>query len=156
MRQRLFRVLIVLWGGSLWSLAAWVALTVFHMLGDPRLAGPIAARLFGIETYLGLAVAAAALALPARRRLGALYAAVGLLLVNEWALRPFMSAALADGAARGLPFAQGRSLGLTFAAWHGVSTAVYVAACACVLCLVWREPYRDGGLPRDSGLPRKK
>jgi hypothetical protein len=142
-RFRLFRVLLVLWAGSLWSLAAWVALTVFHMLGDPRLAGPIAARLFSIETYLGLAVAAAALALPARRRLRMLYAAVGLLLVNEWLLKPFVNAALADGGARGAPFAQGRALGLTFGAWHGLSSAVYLAACACVLCVIWREPYRD-------------
>jgi hypothetical protein len=142
-RQSLFRVLLVLWAGSLWSLAAWVALTVFRMLGDPRLAGPIAARLFGIETYLGLAAAAAALALPARRRLGMLYAAVGLLVVNEWLLKPVMSAASADAGARAVPFAQGRALGLAFGAWHGISAAVYLAACACVLCVVWREPYRD-------------
>jgi hypothetical protein len=134
-RETLFRVLLVLWAGSLWSLAAWVAITVFRMLGNPALAGPIAARLFSVETYLGLLVAAAALTLTARRRLKALYAAVGLLLVNEWALKPLM------GAAR----AAGHALGLSFGAWHGVSAAIYLAACGFVLCLVWREPYRDGG-----------
>jgi Domain of unknown function (DUF4149) len=138
MRQNIFRVLIVLWGGSLWSLAAWVAITVFHMLGRASLAGPIAARLFSIETYLGLAVAAAALALPARRRLGALYAAAGLLLVNEWVLKPCMSAALAQGSA----------LGLAFGAWHGVSAVIYVAACVCVLRVVWRESYRIDPRPK--------
>jgi hypothetical protein len=136
-REKLFRVLLVLWVGSLWSLAAWVAVTVFHMLGNPVLAGPIAARLFSIETYLGLLVAAAALTLAARRRLRALYAAVGLLLVNEWVLKPLM------GAAR----AAGHALGLSFGAWHGVSAAIYLTACGVALCLVWREPYRDGGSP---------
>jgi hypothetical protein len=138
MGQSIFRVLIVLWGGSLWSLAAWVAITLFHMLGNPLLAGPIAARLFSIETYLGLAVAAAALALPARRRLGALYTAAGLLLVNEWLLKPFMAAARAAGS----------SLGLSFGAWHGVSAVIYLGACACVLSVVWRESYKVTGLPQ--------
>jgi hypothetical protein len=131
----LFRVLLVLWAGSLWSLAAWVAVTVFHMLGNPALAGPIAARLFSIETYLGLLVAAAALMLEARRRLRALYTAVGLLAVNEWVLKPLMASARAAGAA----------WGLSFGAWHGVSMAIYLTACGFVLCLIWREPYRDGG-----------
>jgi hypothetical protein len=134
-REKLFRVLLVLWAGSLWSLAAWVAITVFHMLENPALAGPIAARLFSVETYLGLPVAAAALTLAARRRLNALYAAVGLLLVNEWVLKPLMGAARAAGSA----------LGLSFGAWHGVSAAIYLVACGLVLCVIWREPYRDGG-----------
>jgi hypothetical protein len=125
-------VLLVLWAGSLWSLAAWVAVTVFHMLGNASLAGPIAARLFSIETYLGMAVAALALALPARRRLGALYGAVALLAVNEWALKPLMTAARATGPV----------LGLGFAAWHGVSALIYVGACLGALAVVWREPYR--------------
>ena len=49
-----FRVLLVLWAGSLWSLAAWVAPTLFYAQSDRHLAGMLAARLFTIETYLGL------------------------------------------------------------------------------------------------------
>jgi hypothetical protein len=136
--RRIFRVLIVLWGGSLWSLAGWVAITIFRLLANPGLAGPIAARLFSVETYLGLAAAAAALALPARRRLGALYGAAGLLLVNEWALKPLMGAARERGSA----------LGLAFGAWHGVSAVIYLAACAGVLWVVWFETYKT--------VPQKK
>ena len=61
---RPFRVLITLWAGSLWSLL-WVATVLFRFLSDRHTAGLIAARLFSIETYLGLAVAALAVMLPA-------------------------------------------------------------------------------------------
>jgi hypothetical protein len=135
MMLRTFRVLFVLWAGSLWSLAAWVAITVFHMLGDASRAGPIAARLFGIETYLGLALAVFALALPSRHRLWTLYAAVALLAVNEWVLKPVMTVAREEG----------RSLGLGFGAWHGVSSVLYLGACLCALAIAWRESYQPSG-----------
>jgi hypothetical protein len=122
-------VLLALYAGSLWSLAAWVAITVFHMLGSASLAGPIAARLFSIETYLGLLTAAATLVLPARRPLAGLYVAAALLSVNEWVLKPIMTAARAHGSA----------LGLGFAAWHGVSAVIYLGACAGVLWVVWQD-----------------
>jgi len=59
-----YRVLLVLWAGSLWSLALWVAPTLFFAQPDRHLAGLLAARLFAVETYLGMAVAAIGCALP--------------------------------------------------------------------------------------------
>jgi len=124
---------LVLWAGSLWS-TVWVALTIFYSQPDRHLAGVIAARLFAIETYLGLGVAVAALA---RRRSAAAtfasprsaslrsanfrfgFVAVALLLCNEWVLKVFMDRALARGS----------SLGLGFGPWHGISALVYLAAC---------------------------
>ena len=53
-----FRVLLVLWAGSLWSLV-WVAPTLFRAQSDRHLAGVLAGRLFSVETYLGVAVARA-------------------------------------------------------------------------------------------------
>ena len=93
----LFRVLLVLWAGSLWSLAAWVAPTLFYAQSDRHLAGFLAARLFSIETYLGLAVAAMALLLPGRSRMGGVYAAAALLAVNEWVLKRFMETGARPG-----------------------------------------------------------
>ena len=127
-----WRVLLVLFAGSLWSLAAWVALTIFDTLGNAGLAGAVAARLFSIETYLGLGVAALALLLPARRRLGGLYLAAVLLACNEWALKPGMTAAHAHGSA----------LGLSFGAWHGIAGGIYLIACLAMLMVVWNERYR--------------
>ncbi|MGO8829014.1 MAG: DUF4149 domain-containing protein [Steroidobacteraceae bacterium] len=127
-----FRVLLVLWAGSLWGLAAWVAPTLFYAQSDRHLAGILAARLFSIETYLGLAVGALALLLPGRSKFIKGYLAVALLAINEWVLKRFMDAAHLRGAA----------YGLTFGAWHGVSAALYVLACALVLLLVWKEDFR--------------
>ena len=88
---RAWRMLIVLWAGSLWSLL-WVAAVVFHFQSDRHTAGLIAGRLFSIETYLGLAIAALALLLPERTRFFAGFVAVALLAINEWVLKAAMTA----------------------------------------------------------------
>ena len=131
MLPRAFRVLMVLWAGSLWSLL-WVAAALFRFQSDRHLAGLIAGRLFSVETYLGLAVAALALVLPGRAgfRLGFLAAA--LLAVNEWILAPVMRLAQAHGSVAHL----------SFGAWHGVSAGLYVLACLCVLVMIYQDKYR--------------
>jgi len=132
MLRNAFRVLLVLWAGSLWSLAAWVAPTLFYAQSDRHLAGVLAAKLFSIETYVGLGAAALALLLPTRAKFVWGYAAVALLSVNEWVLKPVMAQAHAHGTAAGLGFG----------AWHGVSALIYLLACLAVLRLVWNEDFR--------------
>jgi hypothetical protein len=127
-----FRLLLVLWAGSLWSLAAWVAPTLFQLQSDHRVACMLATRLFTIETYLGLSVALVALILPGRTRFRWVYGAAALLAINEWVLKRLMGVAHARGAA----------YGLTFGAWHAVSAVLYVAACLAVVLLVWKEDLR--------------
>lgn len=131
MADKLFRLLLVLWAGSLWS-SIWVALTVFK-LADRHLAGLIAARLFAIETYLGLAVAVLAALRGERSGFRFCYAAVALLVTNEWVLKPAMDQALAAGSA----------LGLGFGAWHGISALLYLAACLGVAAHLFRGPAVD-------------
>jgi len=125
-------VLFVLWAGSLWSLAAWVAPTLFYAQGDRHLAGVLAARLFSIETYAGVGVAVLALLGPGRTKFVWGYFAAVLLSINEWVLKRFMEQAHAHGTAAGLGFG----------AWHGVSAVLYVLACLAVLRLVWNEDFR--------------
>jgi hypothetical protein len=132
MIRNVFRILFVLWAGSLWSLAAWVAPTLFYAQGDRHLAGVLAARLFSIETYVSLGVAALALLLPGRMRFVWGYLAAALLSVNEWILKPIMAQAHAHGTV----------LHLGFLAWHAASAALYVLACVAVLRLVWKEDFR--------------
>jgi hypothetical protein len=127
-----FRVLFVLWAGSLWSLAAWVAPTLFYAQGDRHLAGVLAARLFSIETYAGVGVAALALLMPGRTKFVWGYVAAALLSINEWVLKRIMA----------LAHAHGTAAGLGFGAWHGVSAVLYVLACLAVLRLVWNEDFR--------------
>ena len=132
MIRNVFRVLFVLSAGSLWSLAAWVTPTLFRAQGDRHVAGVLAARLFSIETYVVIAAAVLALLLPGRIRMGGVYAAAGLLAVNEWVLKPLMESARSHGSAAGL----------SFGAWHGVSAVLYVIACLAVLLVVWKENLR--------------
>jgi hypothetical protein len=130
---RPFRVLMTLWAGSLWSLL-WVAAVLFRFGTDRHIAGLIAARLFSVETYLGLAAAAFALLLPNRGRFRWGFLAVALLAVNEWLLKRAM----------GLAQVHGRAWGLGFGAWHGVSAGLYVLACLCVLVMIYKDEYRNG------------
>jgi hypothetical protein len=123
-----YRVLLVLWAGSLWSLALWVAPTLFFAQPDRHLAGLLAARLFAVETYVGLAVAALGSALAGRGQLRPVYIAVALLAVNEWIVKRFMEQSHAQGAA----------MGLSFGAWHGVSAAGYLIGCLLVLWVIWK------------------
>jgi hypothetical protein len=125
-------LVLVLWAGSLWSLAAWVAPTLFYAQSDRHLAGVLAARLFSIETYVGLSVVLLALLSSARARFQWGYVAAGLLCVNEWLLKPLMNLAHANGSA----------WGLGFGAWHGVSALLYLIACVLVLVLVWNDDLR--------------
>jgi hypothetical protein len=130
--RHVFRVLFVLWAGSLWSLAAWVAPTLFYAQDDRHLAGILASRLFSIETYVGLGVAALALLRLSRTKFVWGYAAVALLAINEWVLKPILA----------LAHAHGTVAHFGFGAWHGVSAVLYVVACALVLKLVWNEDFR--------------
>ena len=126
-----FRVLLVLWAGSLWSLAAWVAPTLFNAQSDRHLAGLLAARLFAIETYLGVGTALLAALLPGRGKFKWGYAAAGLLAVDQWIFAPLMADARSRGAAGGL----------SFGAWHGISAVVYVLACLAVVVLICKERF---------------
>jgi hypothetical protein len=128
-----FRVLLVLWAGSLWSVGLWVTPILFAVESDHRLAGVLAGRIFSIETYVGVAVAVFALLLPGRTKFVWGYLAAVLLAVNEWALRPVMVVARAHGSA----------MGLTFGAWHGVSAVIYLMACLALLVLVWKQAFNS-------------
>lgn len=155
--SRALRVSLVLWAGSLWSLAIWVAPTLFYAQGDRHLAGTLVTRLFSMETYVALAVSAlmlvtasratatevtaagmtaAGVAAPkvtaAQARFRFAYIAAALLAVNEWLLKPVMNRAHAEG----------QAMGLGFGAWHGVSALVYVTACVLVLLLIWNDDLR--------------
>jgi hypothetical protein len=130
--RNVFRVVLVLWAGSLWSVGLWVTPILFSAQSDRHLAGILAGRVFSIETYVGVTVAVFALLLPDRTKFVWGYLAAVLLAVNEWGLRPFMGAARAHGSA----------VGLTFGAWHGVSAVIYVLACLAVLVLIWRKDLR--------------
>lgn len=126
------RVLLVLWAGSLWSVGLWVTPILFHVQADRHMAGLLAGRIFTVETFVGLGVAALAALLPGRARFAWGYFAAAVLALNEWGLRPVMVAAGTHGTA----------WGLTFGAWHGVSAVLYLLACMALVLLVWKQEIR--------------
>ena len=128
MIRNFFRVLLVLWAGSLCSLA-WVAYILFHVQSDRHLAGVVVGRLLTGETYLGVAVGVLALLLPGRTQFVWGYVAALLMALNEWGLRRVMDVA----------HSRGTAWGLGFGAWHGVSALVYLAACLGVAAYVYKS-----------------
>lgn len=131
MIRNLLRVLLVLWAGSLWSLA-WVAYSLFHTQTDRHLAGVLVGKLLTAETYLGVAACILALLLPGRVKFVWGYLAAMLTAVNEWGLRRVMDVA----------HARGTVWGLSFGAWHGVSAMLYGLACIALVLVIWREDFR--------------
>ena len=130
--QGAFRILLVLWTGSLWSLALIVAPTLFHAQPNRELAGMLAGRLFSIEAYLGFATAALALVLPGRAKFRWGYAAAGLLAIIQWVVSPRLLEAHMHGLA----------WGIGFGAWHGIAALLYGGACIALLLLIWNNDFR--------------
>jgi len=126
--------LVTLWAGSLWTVCGIVAPQLFATLPERQLAGQMAARLFHIETWLGVVVAIALLAIFASRKAFAVSKAILWLilltaaapLASELILGPMMSAAREAGdMAR-------------FGMLHGVSAVLFLIACLSALALVWK------------------
>lgn len=129
---KLSRIVLVLWAGSLWALALWVAPLLFKLAPDRHAAGVIASGLFQAETYVTLAIAAIALWRFGRTRCGAIYMAAGLLLVNEFIIKRLFDYIRVVG----------KVAGLGFGGWHGISAAIYVIACLAALRVVWKDDFR--------------
>lgn len=130
------RLLLALWAGVLVTLGAIVAPVLFVTLADRQLAGRIAGELFRVATWGSVASAALLLALAMRaprpdaaaRSVGVVGPAL-LLGASEWLVRPLLEAARAAGGAGGA----------AFAAWHGVSSALYLAATLWLVAELVRE-----------------
>ncbi|MDY6947319.1 MAG: DUF4149 domain-containing protein [Pseudomonadota bacterium] len=127
-------VLVTLWAGSLWTVCGIVAPQLFATLPERKLAGQMAARLFHIETWLGVVIAIALIALLLARKAFATSKAIlwlilltaGAPLASELILGPMMAAArAANDMAR-------------FGMLHGVSAVLFFTACASALALVWK------------------
>ncbi len=126
--------LVTLWAGSLWTVCGIVAPQLFATLPERRLAGQIAARLFHIETWLGVIVAILLITLFAARKvfvasktiLWLILLTAAAPLASELILSPMMDAARqANDMAR-------------FGMLHGVSAVLFFTACLSALALVWK------------------
>jgi len=132
MGGKLLRLAAVLWAGSLWALALWVAPTLFRISPDRHLAGVMAGRLFRIQSVLTVALALICLWRLGLGRARGLYLAAVVLITNELVIRWLMN----------ISRAKGHVLGLGFGGWHGVSMVLYVIACLGAVSAVWKDDFR--------------
>ncbi len=152
LRQRIALLAAALWWGSLSTLGFLVVPMLFAQLGNPPIAGAMAAKLFSAQTGVSLCMGLLMLmamqppahaaqptdtayeleekmaATPANRASAAMFLIVtGMLLalLVEFAVAPRIVSARATGGSLRL--------------WHGLGTAMYVGQWLCALLLLWRQ-----------------
>ncbi len=133
---------LTLWVGSMWAVGYLVAPVLFESLPDPMKAGAIAARLFRITGYLGLACGLFLLATQLYRegfrgfrrwRLPVLGVMVAIGLVGQLGLMPAMHRlrVLADGR-----LVSGTAIARHFGVLHGIASTLFLADSLLGLLLV--------------------
>ncbi len=140
--ELLYRWVLVLWIGALFAVGYLVAPTLFNSLGDRQLAGALAGKLFALVGWIGLGGGAYLLAFLAGRwgagafRRAVFWLVVALLLLNAaslFGIQPLMTQLKADALPRDVMESAFRD---RFAAWHGVSSIVYLIQSLLGLMLV--------------------
>ena len=65
--RRLSVILAALWWGGIAGMSLVAVPTIFAALGNPAVAGPVAARIFSLQCWAGMALAAIGVALVSRK-----------------------------------------------------------------------------------------
>ncbi len=146
--HRIFRLLVVVWVGSLLTIGYAAAPTLFATL-DRVAAGAVAARLFRIEAMIGVLCGILALALgnvlvrrgslvyrPLRGLLAGMLVCV---LVGYFALQPFMEAMRGAALEAGVDVAHS-AYAARFGMLHGISSLIYLIESLLGIVLVWKLP----------------
>ncbi|WP_025600481.1 DUF4149 domain-containing protein [Burkholderia sp. WSM2230] len=152
MPHRIFRLLTVVWVGSLLTIGYAVAPVLFSSL-DRTTAGAVAALLFRIEGVLGAVCGILLLGLAnvvirrggsAYRRLRWLVAGMLIcVLVGYFALQPFMNAMRVAALEAGTDIAHS-AYAARFGMLHGISSVFYLIESLLGLALVWKLPVGSG------------
>ena len=128
----LFTVALTLWVGGLWAIGYLVAPTLFASLADRQLAGMLAGKLFALIGWVGLACAAYMLLVLSVRLGGAVFkraifwllvVMLALTLVSQFGLQPLIAQLKAEAMPREVMESVLRD---RFAAWHGISSILYL------------------------------
>lgn len=123
---------ITLWVGSLWAIGAIAAPTLFYGIADRTLAGHLAGQMFDLVAWVGMGCAAYLLLFLVVRRgftafkSGAFWlvlAMLALTLAGHFGVQPILAQLRADALPRQIMESVLRD---RFAAWHGVSSGLYL------------------------------
>jgi hypothetical protein len=144
--EALYLTVITLWVGGLWALGYIAAPLLFSSLGDRQLAGWVAGKLFSLIGWVGLGSAAYLLMfLFARQGLRSIKGSIFWLVVlmalmaaaTQFGIQPLMAQLKADALPREVMESVLRD---RFAAWHGVSSILYLMQSLLGLWLVvWSQ-----------------
>ena len=142
----LYRWALALWIGGMCAIGYVVAPTLFSSLGDRQLAGLVAGKLFSLIGWIGLGGGAYLLVFLIGRwgaaviRRGVFWLVVLLLVLTaagQFGIQPLMAQLKAEALPRDVMDSIFRD---RFAAWHGVSSVVYLLETILGLWLVaWGE-----------------
>jgi hypothetical protein len=140
--EALWFIAITLWVGGLWAIGYIAAPVLFSSLGDRQLAGLVAGKLFSLIGWIGLGSAAYLLLFLLVRQGGQvlkgavfwLVLSMALLVAaSQFGIQPLMAQLKADALPREVMASVLRD---RFAAWHGISSILYLVQSLLGLWLV--------------------
>ena len=130
--EAMYSLAITLWVGGLWAIGGIAAPTLFYRLTDRTLAGGLAGAMFTLVAWSGMACAAYLLLfLVVRRGLGVWKSGVfwlvlmmlALTLAGHFGIGPILAQLRVEALPRQIMESTLRD---RFAAWHGVSSGLYL------------------------------
>lgn len=125
-------ILATLWVGGMWAIGYIVAPVLFSRLGDRALAGLIAGKLFSLIAWIGIASAIYLLVYRTVRNGSAVFREgvfwivllmLALVCAGEFGIQPIMAALKEEALPKQVMESVLRD---RFAAWHGVSSVLYI------------------------------
>ncbi len=143
--EAFYAIALTLWVGGLWAIGYIAAPLLFAMLSDRALAGNIAGKLFALIAYIGIGCAVYLLLFKlARLGAGALKRApfwivllmLALIAAGQFGITPILDSLKAQALPQHVMESVFRD---RFAAWHGVSSVLYLIVSMLGALLVYFE-----------------
>jgi len=143
--EAFYAIALTLWVGGLWAIGYIAAPLLFAMLSDRALAGNVAGKLFALIAYIGIGCAAYLLLFKlARLGAGALKRApfwiillmLALIAAGQFGITPILDSLKAQALPQHVMESVFRD---RFAAWHGVSSVLYLIVSVLGALLVYFE-----------------
>jgi hypothetical protein len=140
--EALYLFSITLWVGGLWAIGYMAAPVLFSSLGDRQLAGMVAGKLFALVGWVGIGAASYLLLFLIVRcggqvlRRAVFWLVILMLLMtvaSQFGIQPLMAQLKADALPREVMESVLRD---RFAAWHGISSILYLLQSMLGLWLV--------------------
>ena len=125
-------IAVTLWVGAMWGIGYIVAPVLFSRLGDRALAGLIAGKLFSLIAWIGIGCAVYLLLFRMVRYGGSVFKQgvfwivllmLALVCAGEFGVQPIMAALKEEALPKQVMESVLRD---RFAAWHGVSSVLYI------------------------------